>query len=1468
MEKDIGYDDEVKPCNIYLKKQLDSEFDISHKWIIMPRYKLRNEGDPVRNNDHIILRNAQHKHLVITSFTVSEEEDGYENLVGLDKLEHCQKKIGMKIMRILVHPRPAVGSIDEQLAVESDNAYIKGNDFIRIAHREYGGHLLCRLNDEKEIQSVVTPFGSVSRKSTAVKDHSHLVVVRPYHMQQPRVQHDFATSFSSLGIWQVILVQPVDDSQIQGKVKRGAQIRLRHAISGQYLAVRPALHADIDLVIPKKKKTQITSPRNESHSHPVEAVEEKVGNDEEEGSLDLESIKFGDDDESEVGASSFKITIQEAVVPDLKKMEWLGKNNPYLILSFGSRFKAQTDPIEDAQKAAKWDLSSNEAMQFSADDMTVVRTELQVSLMNKHSMFSDSLVGQGTVSIDPVRNVARNGNVELTLDLNNKRKKKVGVIKVTLNVERQFKDARAPQEMKVKEMDEQMLLKTSALRTSTAARPAQQPSQQIHFEQMSNSTKDRNFEWIVATTSTPNEFTLFTIHALNIQNRVEDPFLRYEDNIYFESGVLKHRFQLLNPSQFRSTSKWWEYKEDARLDARMSSMEDYIVDSEVFLLEKAPIEEVQDTIYACKLLPLARAATVTLQLTPSVGFLYTPLFRHFKKYLNTLSLWCLGLTDNDGSLLPEEGNYDHQKSAQELNNLFVEVEMEEANNNPLDMLNKSFRSTSDLDDIGEEEGEEGELHQSPEKTILQTPSKSATRPKIDKSKHGFPSMYPWLGRKVGTDFYSQSKESSLEKYVEYIVDDITKTTSTNPVMMRRQSILFDTKLMEQLMHFLNVFFILQRAISYSQSTDVLAEYAGLPLLVQQCTFAVHQLLNAAVHCNEVNALKLLSVRGTLLSLISQKILGWNPPLESIVKIAFESSNDSSVDSSDGFKLEDVLINSITSSDIRQILEQMGEMNNNGDTTAANMLSLLTLLCQAGKAKKYFQNILVRSMFTCDPEVLQFSPNSSFARGKQFNRAHDSLLFKTDYQNNEWMVQFQSTFVLPPQESRNQDEFKKELLSEGESLRMLFYHYNSAEVDNDVLDLEECFLLLEDLGFGGPFLYEEIGRLMGTNVWGFLLWWCYRCSFYYPSSSVSHSQISPIQAMKLIDPNLDEALIMCEFNRRSIDRESIMRSLRFQSIISSRIPGFKITFNEKKESSRVSFYFRAPKRQASKGRVNPIRKMKTSRLKEKLGPQFREWVHFHEAFTNSSALWFRQSLSLLAALCEDSNSLCQRVVSVLLPAECVLHNLLNPDISSNDKSILCDILNNVYVENSFVFPTRCIPVRRSALFCAFGEDIQNPNVSVGKLFNPLSRVCYDEPSFEEGSALRARLFEFIKEEASKIAFYSTNFEAMSYTRSLLTLFRKLLHQGFFGESSFEFLDFIQSNSRTYFFQSEGEISLERPSTLKEFELLVMTKLIECKEIHREQQFNEDEKGSGDKDNDTRQKKENLKTKNRKKFLFNY
>jgi hypothetical protein len=273
---------------------------------------------------------------------------------------------------------------------------------------------------------------------------------------------------------------------------------------------------------------------------------------------------------------------------------------------------------------------------------------------------------------------------------------------------------------------------------------------------------------------------------------------------------------------------------------------------------------------------------------------------------------------------------------------------------------------------------------------------------------------------------------------------------------------------------------------------------------------INKLIRACVYKNEKVALKLISVQGSFLAMISQKIQGWEPPIEAILLQtckedsssstaygcvgSMNSQNDSLLGSSmnnpdsalsqegdeDGelfeaaptnsFSIEPILTDAISASDIRQVVEQMHELHLKRDPSALKIIGLLTLLCSSGRAKKYFQNLLINALAIQDLE--DYSLTGDFVQQiRPSSLQTNCMLFFTQYENRRWEVKFNSAFSFPAQQSKNQEQLRHKLQREGDSLKKLFAYYNTD--DNAVLDVMESFELLEDLGLGGPFLYKEV-----------------------------------------------------------------------------------------------------------------------------------------------------------------------------------------------------------------------------------------------------------------------------------------------------------------------------------------------------------------------------------------------------------
>lgn len=1433
---DSGYVDEFGDStlqSVYLRRSLEGMGELAHKWIITPRYKLRSDADPVRNNDYLILKNAQFKNLALTSFKVDADAE-VDHLIGLKHVDDIAGKTGMKIVRLL-------SSRDDKRteAVEDGVApidFVRGGDFVRLQQREQRAHLLCRVDDEEELQSTITPLGSVCRKRMDDKDRVHAVQVRSLAMQQPRSQYDFPVAYSPLGIWQIIPVDSADGNRMFHRIPYGNSIRLRHLASGQYLAIRPLHKSDSC----KIKQHIYTHNQDDAHRRPrnskmfptdavVPAPTEPVA------APDLE-VRIDSDDEEEAAAvkddssdssTTYTVTIMSASASKIKNSSWLGKNTSYLTFSYGEHFKAKTEKCQ-GKNTAHWLLDGNDnefTIQAKYDELLTL--SLKVELMSAQTILKDSIVGHGEVSLRDAIVAADHGVVNVHIDFKDKRDLFAGALELKVEVSNNSQTKSGSTKKAT----------FTGIKVSTKAK--EDPEEKDHEPDIVQ--KAVGSKWTVATCSDANKYTLFTIAALNKleDDSGEGDFIAYDENIILESVATMLRLHLADVDAALEGQGWWEYTLDNSL-IPIAHHPGMIVDSDVFLVQRVAQEEVQDTVFASRLVPLARAATASLQLTPSHDMLFEPLFRHFTAALYTFLLWTIGQSDCDGCLLPAN---------LPMPQLLLDAAHREL---PPDNSDESVVSDGDDSDSGSDSDVEDVHMEHPLEPVKEDHLSSRQKHHFHVHHHHHhaevrhSSLAPWVGRAVSEEDKAAYHATTLEKHaVKCMAELYARNIPLNAKMIRRQTVLFELMTMEQLAQFLNVYFILQRAIYFTQDPELRSAYGSLPTFLEQACNAILKLLHACVYKNEKNALKMISIQGMFLSLVSQRISGWDAPIESIMEICRDYYSGSTVAHPGQLSVEEVLTRSIHSSDLRQILEQMSWMHMNNHESAENILKLLTLLCRSGKAADHFQNILANLLITCDPTSLELSSGD----GAHTERRCSSMLFSTSFNSGRWHVQFKPQYTMPSQEERSLNEMSQELKREADNLKKLFNVYNSDESMDDILDLEECFCLLEDLGFGGPFVYEEMGHILGVNIWGFLNWWCTRAPFYFMSTAVSHSQISPYQAMQLMEYPIKPSDLMAELHRVPIKRQGIMQTLQFWGIISSRIPGYNLKAKEKEEiSDDEDEFFPQPLEVIHNDgpllddrdlnvpgfvrRRSPLRLL----LRQ---PSSQDWIAFDMALTPAwpDHMWLRNSLVLLESICSGGNILCQRIVSNLLPPECLLELLSIRTVTDHDRHIICELLVSVYVDVDFIFPTRALPAVSDSIFCGYSESMHNPPISIGKMFNPTSRVRFYGVGSVAGSDLRMKMFEYLRTHLGKIELtYSTSRGLMLYTNSLLRLFHALLAKGFFNEEEYGFFARVSMVARncepTAAFRKQL-VPLEDAFTIDNIEQFLIHKLNDSLDVQRDE-----------------------------------
>lgn len=1346
---------------VVLRKGLQGEDELAHKWVVMPRYKLREEGETVKVNDHIILRNAQYKDLAISSFVQSDEEDStLPSFVGMDFLSAVQKKAGIRIEKVQsARLAPTAIPSASPLLVDEEDDYVYGCDYLRVTQRQFQGHFICRVDDEDAMKSTVAPFGSVNKKQMIEKDKAYAVFVRSFAHQKPRVKRDFNTSYSGLGIWQV---ERLDS--LQERVSYRDTVRLRHVISGQYLCVRPVEVGDCKVVsnnvIFTQQDPEPIEPEFSLFSPLTSSTSLKK---------DDQLIELEEEEEDFNYSRFFKVSIEKIEVKGLKMSDWLIEHEVYLTVSFKTELAQKTSTAKLNQLSASWLINNTtlkEPWVFHLSSNDSNDEVFEVTIFVKNKFRADRSLATAKVHVESLTKHPLSIFDEVEGLAYDEKGAKLCSVVASFRVE------------SIGEDDFDMAQQNLDPETPGSQRHPRAPRLPVITS------------WSVATRSVPDatcDFHLLPLNERAPDMRSEGDSVRFGDNILLESATSQFRISLSEAAEKVSAqedaSVWWEYRGDVSM-VPITKAAQKIVDKDIVCFERVAAVEVEDAWFASRLPSIARAATAVLQLTPTTEQLFVPSLRHLKNALNTYSLWTLGFVNHDGLLLDDvtEAAIAGEADVEELH-----VESADSDDDGMDVkVSKSDINVQLNGSMTSLRSGESLLADHPK-----PPKKTATS---SSSKVQQSAMSPWLQRPVSKSRISLAAPSAFDSFADSKVHGfIEADSSTTATIIRRQSLLFELKLMEQLMQFLNICFLMERSFS-SLNTAETNDYPYLDPMLKQCCEAIQVFFHACVHHNEKNALKMISMYGSFLFLISQQIMGWHTPIDLVLKLACQGAENSQKDDKSCLtrdidveisELENVLINAISPSDLRQILEQMYQMHANNHPSALHLLSMLDLLCKSsGKAKKFFQAALIRLLLPQSETMLHADRKSEL---------FGSVLFQLQYEDFKWMVVFRSSDTVPTTSMSSlmaSATLQMSLKAEAEGIYRLYNTYDSSVsgTGDDNLALQECYKLLEDLGFGGPCLYQEIGHLAGVRFWGFLQWWCFRACYFYPSTSISHYQMSPNQIMNLLDRQLTPEDLYSEMARQHIDYFTIHSALPFNRMITSRIPNFHLDFKNSFDSK------------AGWGDVNEMELRATrKRLRASLeGTQFASHrmpstkVEFAAALSQEKgeSAWFRASLRLVASLCRDGHPLSQRMVSSFLPAECLVEVLSSPALSMSDKGLMCDLITDVYVRNDYVFATKFLATKGSVAVCGVREDFKVSEMDEGLLFNKQSRLEFDVSHNHDEKYLRGRLYFFLQNSVPRIDLFPMivgDYDHLVFVDALLRLFHELLTKGFFCDSEFSFFD---------------------------------------------------------------------------------
>jgi Inositol 1,4,5-trisphosphate/ryanodine receptor len=232
---------------VYLCNEMTREEEAASHWLIQSRYKLRREGDFVRVNDSVILKSVYYKDFFLTIPEVPTVEGDAKDAknkvlpgpqyVGMTTSASRVAASGWLVKCFLsdqtkVSPNsrqnsglesstPPNGSIaglgsSDENDKEDENVVSTGM-YVRIAHIESKGHMVCRADDSKAVLSKIAPLGAIYRIQSGVRTETHGVYMRCSASSNSSSEASVANTNDSMNVWQ-ILPQSTDGLDVFGKV--------------------------------------------------------------------------------------------------------------------------------------------------------------------------------------------------------------------------------------------------------------------------------------------------------------------------------------------------------------------------------------------------------------------------------------------------------------------------------------------------------------------------------------------------------------------------------------------------------------------------------------------------------------------------------------------------------------------------------------------------------------------------------------------------------------------------------------------------------------------------------------------------------------------------------------------------------------------------------------------------------------------------------------------------------------------------------------------------------------------------------------------------------------------------------------------------------------------------------------------------------------------------------------------------
>ena len=334
----------------------------------------------------------------------------------------------------------------------------------------------------------------------------------------------------------------------------------------------------------------------------------------------------------------------------------------------------------------------------------------------------------------------------------------------------------------------------------------------------------------------------------------------------------------------------------------------------------------------------------------------------------------------------------------------------------------------------------------------------------------------------------------------------------------RQNTVSDICLLDMFFHFANIVYTIG-VVRGATSNVIDQKKLTIPVVVNNVCIMIHDLFHVCSLKNSNAALRVLTTKGALQSLVAHECNLWHPPIAVILNAAIESGDVLSIHEVEKSLLE------LTDFDVRLFVRQMEQLRREG-REASHVLGLMDTLSRYGTSKmiKRFQDFIVAESF----ESVRVPSYGNYV-SDEFCR-NTSIFFSTRYNTSTgtWEVSLKDTSIELHSAKPEKDTYIHFFLNEVDGLDECFDGYNADS--NAVLDMEECFELLEELGLAGSFLLQSVLELQGANRFRLMKWWWENRNLYFSTYSAVLNEV-PFEEVR-------EMFIQSAPRRKSLDGNNL------------------------------------------------------------------------------------------------------------------------------------------------------------------------------------------------------------------------------------------------------------------------------------------------------------------------------------------